>query len=180
MAKIWNHYMKAYYVMHPTPPGSFVAPSKDEKKIVPKKDNRGGQLAKHSDTTLGAETPSEDTTETPPITSTAPEALVKTEAPSSSPAIGGVTGFKINGAPVEEGAKSTSAPEPAITTAPDFRSAVPRPVKATSPTVIMTMPNVGSGSDTSSPSRTAPATDTATPTRLYPYNAPAKYAPVNP
>lgn len=183
MAKIWKDYMKAYYVMHPTPPGSFVtpsAPSREEKKNVPKKNNDSGQLAKQSDTKNGAEVIHDDTSETPPVTSTAPEALVKTEAPQSTPLTGGATGFKINGTPVEEGTKTPSAPEPGVSPAPDFKSSSgPRPVRAAGPTVIMTMPNVGSESPTSS--RTSPpASDSSTPTRLYPYNAPSKYAPVNP
>jgi len=42
MAKIWKHFMTAYYDMRPTPPGAFMPPSKRGEELVEQADNPDG------------------------------------------------------------------------------------------------------------------------------------------
>jgi 1A family penicillin-binding protein len=50
MAKIWRHYMEAYYKAYPTPPGSFIAPSHEKAPV-----QGGEQIAKKDDSAAAAD-----------------------------------------------------------------------------------------------------------------------------
>jgi membrane peptidoglycan carboxypeptidase len=201
MAKIWKDYTKAYYILHPTPPGSFVpptAPTDEEKKLVEKTESKLNSKVVKSDT-VAAPTPTKDADGTPgekpasPAANQTPVEVTKVEsAPSAQTEIKPAPSADEK-APVpapERSINPTPAPAIAPTPAPTPVSApvpapnaVPSPAPALSPKSMApaAQPALGLKSMAASNrsaliSMPADALDSVKrerPTRLYPYNPPA-------
>ena len=204
MAKIWKDYTKAFYVMHPTPAGSFVppsAPTEEEKKLAEKAESKLNSKVVKSDTVAGPSTASDETPAEKPADSTAanqtPVEVTKVEAsPSSS---------EIKPAPSPEEKAPVPAPERSLNPAP---APAPAPTPAPTPSAPVAAPNAVPSTPALPPKSMAPAVAPAPaafptksmapaersslismpadaldpvkrerPTRLYPYNPPRRFLP---
>jgi len=167
MAKIWRHYMEAYYKAYPTPPGSFIAPSHEKTPA------QGEQIAKKEDAGIPSDKqqvqPSAVTL-SPSNNQLTPE-TPKTDMPPPAPQAAGTV-------PPEQSAtaspqQSQIEPKPAPS-----RTLVPAPEVVTSSRAIMPSlaperPATKATDETPSSSSTAPrrlypATETPSGNRLYP------------
>ncbi len=165
MAKIWKAYMTAYYTAIPTPAGTLITPSPEEKEEE-KKDN--GKLAKDGEPPLllpglklssDEPKPTSDAAVAKPAESVAPEKPkleIPTFAPATAPAL----------TPSPEQAKEAPAvvaPEPAV--AP---SVAPAPAPAPSPANSFVAPASPSTRSRFSPYEPKPAYAPADPSGLLP------------
>ncbi|MBX9952542.1 MAG: PBP1A family penicillin-binding protein [Candidatus Obscuribacterales bacterium] len=141
MARIWKEYMKAYYVAIPTPSGTLITPSPEEKE---EKDT-DSKLAKDGDSTplllpglkLGSDEPkaASDTPVAKPVDAATERTKVDSPAlaPASTPATAPIA------APTPEPVKEAPVPAPEPTVAPAPAPA-PAPASSTSNTSTFVAP----------------------------------------
>ncbi len=170
MAKIWKNYSVAYYEKHPTPPGSFISPT----KMVEEERRKEEEQQQMQEPSQGAEllpAPSLNPNEVPPAVpgneSAGPGGTIMT--PAASPAAGSAP-LPVPGAAPAPGAVSAPAPAPAPAGAvpnvgplhsqpqapPTAPEIVPHPVRP-GPTLMMQMPEAGGNQQAQSPAG-SPAT----------------------
>lgn len=142
MAKIWKHYMEEYYKKHPTPPGSFVAPSRmldvekeqlenqDVQPTVPKLVPLTPQLGAEGDIVEGDQTASSDSTTAPvpgtDVPASNPTPLTPIDIPASGPTPAPIPVTPVHVPPTTD----TVAPTPAPAAAPGMPSAMVAPAVA--------------------------------------------------
>jgi len=166
MAKIWKEYMKAYYTAIPTPAGTLITPSPEEKDTT-KSDEK---LAKDGETPLllpGLKLGGNEDPKPAADAAVAKEALEKprAETSASTPAVAPVA------TPAVETPKEAPqvAPEPVSTPSPSPAPA-PSPSTSTSPTA----PAPGTTNTFIAPSTPASRS------KFSPYDAKPAFAPADP
>jgi penicillin-binding protein 1A len=164
MAKIWKEYAKAYYEAHPTPPGSFIAPTALAKSDIPTVDQDASPMVLPGLNGVNPQLPPDALPKNEP---TAPFTSAPTPGadgmPPTAPSITPQATPNSEAISVSPGAIKRDTPKPA----PDFRS---------SPSSTTIMPDTSNSSTSNGSSGTSGVSSR----RYYPYNQQTKYLPAQP